>query len=422
MCRSFRYLCALPLCLIVGQHLTGYWAGRYHTARTIFGSHSARGRLIDYTTGFSDKGSIRRVDQYNLYPKELPNFAVGQVGIKSVPQRRYTIACLPRPSLWWGDSRRCPVGSRYGDCRRVEEGGRTMRQHARVLSAAVATCVLAAGCGSGSRSAPTSSSTATAAGPSQPAAAQRKEQAENEARVKNEEQQRSTAAVGVSYEDTVLVPRTATFDFGYRVAVSVNLGAATTNTEGQTPPNVNVVVPVTGTASLTNTTSGYTAKNLPVFSLLALYPAPTCDSVVEDHSGHKYCAIEIAVLAPGCTAGTAGPAQLESLGSGESGQLEIFPSPTVQGGADISTLINGDSVCDPNSPQGVLKPSPNLIIGGIADTDAPRLVAALGTSPRYWAVILDRGPCAPEGNTNGNSVLLSKPPGLKACVGYPATQ
>jgi hypothetical protein len=47
---------------------------------------------IDYETGFSEKGSIRRVDKYNVHPNELRNFQTGQVAVKSVPQQRYAIA------------------------------------------------------------------------------------------------------------------------------------------------------------------------------------------------------------------------------------------------------------------------------------------------------------------------------------------
>jgi hypothetical protein len=47
---------------------------------------------VDYVTGFSEKGSIRRVDKFNVHPNELRNFQTGQVAVKSVPKQRYTIA------------------------------------------------------------------------------------------------------------------------------------------------------------------------------------------------------------------------------------------------------------------------------------------------------------------------------------------
>lgn len=47
---------------------------------------------VDYATGFSEKGSIRRVERFNVHPNELRNLQPGQVAIKSVSKQRYTIA------------------------------------------------------------------------------------------------------------------------------------------------------------------------------------------------------------------------------------------------------------------------------------------------------------------------------------------
>jgi hypothetical protein len=51
---------------------------------------------VDYGTGFSEKGSIRRVDAFNIHPNELRNLRAGQVAIKSVPKQRYTIVQVYR--------------------------------------------------------------------------------------------------------------------------------------------------------------------------------------------------------------------------------------------------------------------------------------------------------------------------------------
>jgi Type IV secretion-system coupling protein DNA-binding domain len=51
---------------------------------------------VDYETGFSEKGSIRRVERFNVHPNELRNLQTGQVAVKSVPKRRYTIAQVYR--------------------------------------------------------------------------------------------------------------------------------------------------------------------------------------------------------------------------------------------------------------------------------------------------------------------------------------
>jgi hypothetical protein len=46
---------------------------------------------VDYETGFSEKGSIKRVDKFNIHPNELRTFEAGQAAIKSVPKRSHTI-------------------------------------------------------------------------------------------------------------------------------------------------------------------------------------------------------------------------------------------------------------------------------------------------------------------------------------------
>lgn len=46
---------------------------------------------IDYETGYSEKGSVRRVDKYNVHPNEFRSFVTGQAAYKSVPKQRYTI-------------------------------------------------------------------------------------------------------------------------------------------------------------------------------------------------------------------------------------------------------------------------------------------------------------------------------------------
>ncbi len=51
---------------------------------------------VDYGTGFSEKGSIRRVERFNVHPNELRNLRPGQVAIKSVPKQRYTIVQVYR--------------------------------------------------------------------------------------------------------------------------------------------------------------------------------------------------------------------------------------------------------------------------------------------------------------------------------------
>jgi hypothetical protein len=51
---------------------------------------------VDFGTGFSDKGSLRRVEKYNVHPNELREFKKGQVALKSVAQGRYSIVRIFR--------------------------------------------------------------------------------------------------------------------------------------------------------------------------------------------------------------------------------------------------------------------------------------------------------------------------------------
>jgi hypothetical protein len=46
---------------------------------------------IDYASGFSEQGSVRRVDKFNVHPNELREFVPGQAAIKCVTRQRYTI-------------------------------------------------------------------------------------------------------------------------------------------------------------------------------------------------------------------------------------------------------------------------------------------------------------------------------------------
>jgi hypothetical protein len=54
---------------------------------------------IDYATGFSEKGSIRRVDKYNVHPNEFRELMTGQAALKSVSMRSYTIVRVYRSNL-----------------------------------------------------------------------------------------------------------------------------------------------------------------------------------------------------------------------------------------------------------------------------------------------------------------------------------
>ena len=51
---------------------------------------------IDYGSGYSEKGSIRRVDKYNVHPNEIRTFETGQVAYKSVPRKSHSVVRVYR--------------------------------------------------------------------------------------------------------------------------------------------------------------------------------------------------------------------------------------------------------------------------------------------------------------------------------------
>lgn len=51
---------------------------------------------VDYETGFSEKGSLRRVEKYNIHPNELRSFSVGQAAVKSVVSGRQAVVQVYR--------------------------------------------------------------------------------------------------------------------------------------------------------------------------------------------------------------------------------------------------------------------------------------------------------------------------------------
>lgn len=51
---------------------------------------------INFMTGVTEMGSIRRGDRYNVNPNELRNLQSGQAAVRSVPKRRYTIVQVYR--------------------------------------------------------------------------------------------------------------------------------------------------------------------------------------------------------------------------------------------------------------------------------------------------------------------------------------
>lgn len=62
-------------------------------------------------------------------------------------------------------------------------------------------------------------------------------------------------------------------DFTYAVQGQVSLATPASDTNGQTPPDVEISAPLSGSGTITNTTSGYTADSPPSFYAAVAYPS-----------------------------------------------------------------------------------------------------------------------------------------------------
>ncbi|HSZ14352.1 MAG TPA: hypothetical protein VK790_09990 [Solirubrobacteraceae bacterium] len=224
------------------------------------------------------------------------------------------------------------------------------------------------------------------------------------------------------------------------MAFNVTLGQATTNTTNENPGYLNVVAPVSGTATLTNTTTDYTASEAeyPPLEVDALYPSnsPVCGhqgaSVPHDgdvpvgHIGRPFsavvpfyggdlCTLRVAALHTTLTAACGGDSSEESLAGGQSINLMVEPDGSQGDGAG----------CDQPDDPGY------LVLSGLFPAEAELTVAALRAPPKYWAVFSSdgdtsscpRSALAAQKKAAGEyseppllPVVTSEPSGLSGCV------
>jgi hypothetical protein len=218
----------------------------------------------------------------------------------------------------------------------------------------------------------------------------------------------------------------AVHHFTFNIDFDITLGTASSNTEGIAPPNVNVVAPLSGTVSIRNTTTAYTASSadLPKTAVFAVYSA---NSPICQRSGSEYaiptspkgplCGVELAGLAASCSNGKGVPA---SIAPEATGSLTLWAS------------------TDVGSPHAASNPAPNPV-GGPAErgecpnytghpaTSLERIVEGSGVAeqvvkdldapPLYWAIVNDAEEQCPAGGGNDGNVLESQPAGLKGCLG-----
>lgn len=233
--------------------------------------------------------------------------------------------------------------------------------------------------------------------------------------------------VSYNVDGVEVVANNFTFDF----SATLTMGAATTDTEGQEPPYENVVAPISGEATLTNTTSGYTVDptGLPLLGVFAVYPdsSPVCDHLLNNgpqfHPGpSNLCGIDIAEFAISCDQTP------EPLADGASVQLVPWAQ------FSLSELQPGAPQICANVSDFPIPSSVNLrrINSDVADA----IVARLTEPPRYWALLLENGslqtgvdPATGEGPACESDeyyiqggeligqVIDSQPSGLTGCLG-----
>lgn len=251
----------------------------------------------------------------------------------------------------------------------------------------------------------------------------------------------TAAATTPSLTYTGSVPNLrATGGYSFSVSFNVVLGAATTSTVNETPGYVAVVAPVSGTATLTNTSNGYTASesNYPSLEVAALYPmgdsvcfhqgeaVPSTGDVPVGHTGTPFhavvafygsaplCALRVAQLNPPLSAACGGSSSVESLSGGQGLDLVVTPDGS-QGGGE----------CEQQDDPGY------LVLSGLSSGDAASIVSDLHEPPKYWAVLSPDGDmtsCPQSARTAQKEgtgqfstpdvvpVVISEPGGLRGCV------
>ena len=221
----------------------------------------------------------------------------------------------------------------------------------------------------------------------------------------------ATESHGPTYSDRFTITAN---NFRFSVSLHAALGEPTISTQGLSPPKVNVIIPVTGSGTITNTTSGYTADSIPGASLYALYPVNAhkecigyLDSEVEVWAPHqaKLCRVTVATFAVSCAGATSAeePSPAPTLAPGATAPLTACASNGVGTGAT--------SVGD----------SPTLGVATATSHSEAQEVMGISRHPAYWVVAnsANANECELLGtNTRApNNVVASVPPGLKGCVG-----
>jgi hypothetical protein len=226
---------------------------------------------------------------------------------------------------------------------------------------------------------------------------------------------------GPTYSDSFTITQN---NFTFRVHLNAALGTPSTNTQGLSPPKVNIVVPVTGSGTITNEASGYTAtaQDIPALTLYALYPssAANCPGYLNSEvkstapRHQAFCRVTVADYEIACpSAASAEPTE------------DAATTPAVSLAPNTEsplTACQGTGVGTSPGPAGTM---PTLGLSESTSTEAPRTIAEVKRQPVFWVVAhsVNANECggdpteaeAARGPTN--NVIASEPAGLKGCIG-----
>jgi hypothetical protein len=185
----------------------------------------------------------------------------------------------------------------------------------------------------------------------------------------------SASRTSASYSGTFTYPIQG---FHIRVSFHLSLGRPSTNTSGESPPYVNVAVPVSGGGAATNVTPGYSVGvgGLVPIGVFELVPkaSPLCTMAEADEVDKPtgLCAFPIAEFAYVCTE------DLQQIPPNVTLPLRVYPvgpSMAVDPGMEPDT-------CDPSQFR-VLTASE---IAGLRPSTAKQVMKELAAPPRYWVV------------------------------------
>lgn len=227
----------------------------------------------------------------------------------------------------------------------------------------------------------------------------------------------TSAPASLSFsENTTFTVNELTFHLNW----DVTLGPAFT-TEGDAPPVLeNVAVPVTGSATLTNTNPHYgaDANQIPKLSIWAFYKS--CVAGEPEVGVTELCGAEIASLASDCSSNTQTSAgEVTWLASDQSTTLIVWPTVWPTGTNPLDPNRATDSPAPPCTEQNP-HPAADFTRTAVASSELSKVTAGLSAPPSYWALlgtVVDR-----KCNESGlRTVIVSQPAGLPACL-EPETQ